>query len=471
MAKGTVNKRRINQFLSLITPETINLTGEDDEQVQAPLAGGNSVKLNDSGGDNSRLASSRSLRSPIRSEATVTQSNNPTTSVVTQATNERPLVTVQQPNKLLSGNIDFNKLTGELLDTTQDEQYTPTLSGQPNIQRQRTNNEITYDNTPEGRLLGEIQNTNPHPRSIWKRIALGTARGAATIQPGEGLDTALGRLIGGAVAQSIPQVDSAQQYQQNKSRAIERYKIEDTARDQQQEQRSRQLQQQKLESDLKINQQKLEDTARERKLLNDARLRDDNRAEAKQLLDTLKELPADAIERYEHVKRLKELGVKVPANFGVDVPNKKEQAQRTFTAIDEETGDTIRVDNKGVPVLTPEGNKIVTKKATEKTTSNKAEAEADEPEVFQGALRNQAMNEARKQFPKASKMNDAELLADEEYGAWVRARTSDLVQESNATRKRNINKRAAGNKSTTKSTSKIQPSRKASEIDFSKYLR
>lgn len=212
-----------------------------------------------------------------------------------------------------------------------------------------TDNREERELSPEERLLQAMSNTNPTPRSWWKRALTGLARGASMVQPGDDFGTAFGRIVGGVVAQSVPGVDRRFQYEQNKAKAIERYKVEAESREQKQKQQKLDTELANANAQLAEARQRRIDAANARVDAAKEKLADNKRQEADQLLRTLKDLPDDDAQRLVIAKRLRDdYNIPTSAKYGID-PAKSSNATKTI--YDEETDTYILSDARGNPIL------------------------------------------------------------------------------------------------------------------------
>lgn len=176
--------------------------------------------------------------------------------------------------------------------------------------------------SPEEKLLATLANTNPTPSSFWKRILAGVAQGAGQVTPNDTAGSAFGKILGSAVTRAIPAVDSANKYETNKARAIERYKLESAAE-------GAKLSRRKTEQDIRDNQARIkrDEDARARELRNDidnkrGREADDARADRNQKLEILKALPEGDEQRDALAKELN-----VSRNLGLKETKGKETSE------------------------------------------------------------------------------------------------------------------------------------------------
>lgn len=172
--------------------------------------------------------------------------------------------------------------------------------------------------SPEEKLLATIANTNPTPNSLWKRLLVGVSQGAAMVNPREdNLGSAFGKILGGAVTRAIPAIDSANIYEQNKAKAIERYKLEAGAKGAELQRRARE---QEIANDQARITREVQERARQARIdaMNQAdKLEDNKRAAAKQKLDTLEKMSPDDTNRGALIEELKQsYGITVGADYG-----------------------------------------------------------------------------------------------------------------------------------------------------------
>lgn len=372
------------------------------------------------------------------------------------------------PPALLSGNVDAQQLARQLLspmpEATGNELIAPlgTRFPQPVTEAPQggilTQAETVAQITPEEKLLA-IMNTNPTPRSIWKRLAIGAVRGAAQIDPNrDTLGSAFGRIVGGTVAQAFPQVDIAQQREALRREGLERFKIESLQREARQKQ-------EKAEADIREGKARIAESAARRVEAAQARreailnqVRDDKRTEVTQLLSQLEKTPADdRLGRLRVAKQLKDdYGVTVSERYG----EKEERPAGNITIYDAENDRYIRATADGTPILNKDGEPIVVRPgasaAKESAAERRKRIEEEEieregtvPDIAQDVLKARRQSyidrlpeDAREALnnPQESDtftLNQARgLLADIE-----RDELKKITSETDTIRKRNIARR------------------------------
>lgn len=515
------NNSRNKQWMSLVTPTYVK---QDDDEVQAPLSSGSAVnadgeELNDAepdmdadeygGVDMGAASLSSARRVPLS-----TPMGNPqvgTTSVVDQAGQRTPQrgisprlsigsssipsqstgagastdlsrqMQLQVPariNPLLSGNVDTEAFAREAIgEQAPDDENALSANLGAALGTGQSMGRFT-PRTAADRLLDELSNTNQTPRSLWKRLLIGATRGAAGVNAQDTGASALGKVLGGAGAQAIPQVDVAQQREAGKAKAIERYKIESAVEDRQIKQEQAKAQQARADATQRLSETKFKQQMERERTLNDARLKGQQRQQANDLLSRLEKTPKDDPARKELVSQLDQLGVKgISENYGV-------KPEKERTAYDPQTGNYIRLQADGTPIIDPNtGQPMIATLGPanrEATKFTKEEAELQVAPLNEGAMMNQAINEAKKQFSKdrskksdIANMQDNEILADEDFAPWVKQRFANIRAEMKANRDQEINRlmvegRAAkqGTKQAPKQGTKVAPTKEASSENF-----
>lgn len=422
--KKKLNKRQTQDWLNLLAPNEVSVT-PDAEQDNADSQRRRSIDFGSDTEAGRALNSQLALTSPTQGVAQPTQPDapaKPLNTIAFNTANATPAPGTFSPDKRMR-DLRFDFTTQEPDNETQRQAMfngtpmniparVPNISGtfqadpqQLASQMMRYNQQPTTSNgsqaqvttsgtganqspqdvvaqrqlSPEEKLLAALNDTNPTPRKFWQRLLAGAARGASTVTPQDEWGGAFGKIVGSTVANSIPQVDSAQQYQQKKANAIERYKIEATARDANERQTEFNSRIKESEARLAETKANNEERRAQAKLLNDARLRDDKRAEATQLMNAMKELPENDAQRLTIAKRLRdEYNVPISSKYGVKDKTTKQGAD--ITIFDEASGNYIRANADGTPKLTPDGKPVVMKPA--KDTESKAnEREQDKAEA------------------------------------------------------------------------------------------
>ena len=324
MAKRKLKQSSINRYLSLVDPE--NTSVYDFEDDKAPDITEQPVTNN--GGINNLAATLRKAGdSSVAASLAGSSSTSPGASSQQSQQLKTPGSMLQRPgfqlpnnaaryNTLLNNNADLSRVTSSVMG---DSDITPpdvgsTLPGG----RIPTARETGLATTPEEKLLATLANTNPAPQSIWRRLLAGAVRGASQVTAQDTGGSAFGKIAGNVIARAIPAVDSANQYEENKARAIERYRVESAAA-------QSKLNRRKTENDIlndaeqrRLNADDRAERKRQAALLDAARLRDDKRAEAKLRLDALKDLAEDSPQRAQLVEELqRSYGIAVDASYGL----------------------------------------------------------------------------------------------------------------------------------------------------------
>lgn len=496
MAK--TNKQRNKQWLSLVTPPFVQVDEEDEEQMDLsepdddeddsaeydretptvyPSLRARSVPPTNKYVD--RAVSRQTTPSPIDNQQESKRPGiapviNPTTNVVSsgrQSTGKPsnirqvPFNTKAELNPLLSGNVDTSAFAKVALSNTDpyadDIEDSPISSGERN---QAIQDVGAGKKTPETVLAETLAKANPQPNSIWKRLLYGAIESVAESKATD-LGGLLGAAIGGAGARAIPQVDVAKQKETIKTQALKDYQINKTAADAEANREAKQ-------ANIKLQQDRLAEQKERNRLLNKASLTRERRAQANQLLDNLSKLPKDDPDRQRLAQQLKdEYGVTISSRLG----EKAEPAQKRVKLYDAEAKQYYWADEQGTPLLDKQGKRMIAQPGKTDDVSV-AEAETQVAPINEGALMNQAINEARKQFSKdrskkndIANLSDAQILADPDYSPWVRERKSNLVAETKANRSQEVNKVRAGKKQETKPSTTSRQSTQS--FDARSYLR
>jgi hypothetical protein len=340
MAKQKLDKKKIDRYLGLAYPESISFTDDDDTEKRDNPEQGNTSNpgITNTGNNLARLnRSSDSLNGALGSAtlpfpAVTQETNNPATTNFNDYANSNKVIEpvppfsfsmpdiVSKQAPMLFGNADINKVSRAVLSTPDEGASSTSASSTSTSQRAQASL------TPEERLAATLANTNPTPSGFWKRLLVGASQGAARIQPGDDLGTAFGRILGPAVTRAIPAVDSASKYEENKARAIEKYKLEAGTRDA--GLKASRVQQDIMNDAAKIKQA---EDARRRQVKIDAenaveRLSDNRRAEAKLKLDALEKMSEGDENRAALATELSEkYGVKVGSDYGLEARKPKEK--------------------------------------------------------------------------------------------------------------------------------------------------
>lgn len=380
--------------------------------------------------------------------------------------NKVNLNTFNSSSPFLFGKVDSNTLARELLQTNKPQ--LPVSTGSPAVTG------ITKPKvaSPEDKLLEAMARTNPTPRSIWKRLAVGAARGASQVTREDSIGSAVGKLLGGAGAQAVPFVDREFQYERNKRKALETYKVEAERREQQQKQ-------QKLDADIAEANARLQESRNRREELRDertrqaaSRLADDRRAEATQLLNQLEGLPADDPMRDVIANKLR-VEYKTPAskNYGL---NKQTPGQGNITIYDEASGNYIRAKADGTPLL-KDGKPVVVRPGAENAKKKETQAQAlqriEQDEIArEGTVEQIAIdmvdvdgiiNAMPQDLRDAIRGGEASSLkakqAREEYDKRYDSALKKARATVESTRKQNIARRLAEERGTKQSTSNTVP--------------
>ncbi len=183
--------------------------------------------------------------------------------------------------------------------------------------------------SPEAKLAAAMANTNPAPRSMWKRLGATLLRGASQINQNDTPETMLGKIIGNVVPGLIPSVDSKEQYKQNVAKAQREYGIETTLQKNQQARI-------KGEQDIAETAQKLKTQETDRvtkeqttRILNQSRLDNVTRQRAENIMEGLSKLPENDPQRDALAKLLADppYGIPVGRNYGLLSTEQKQEAQ------------------------------------------------------------------------------------------------------------------------------------------------
>jgi hypothetical protein len=322
MAKNKLDKRRLNSYLSLAYPESIGFSDdsadENNDTTSGNSSGNNGVNTISDIPQRRGLDDSRGSLAGDTSTlpgAPVTQNvNTPnklfqnTSGVMPPASFSLPQISSKYNPMLFGGNADINNVARAVLS-----EKTPTQQ------------ETVAAMTPEEKLMASIAATNPTPSGFWKRLLVGATSGAQQVNKDDNLGSAFGKILGTSVARAIPQVDSAMQYQENKARALDRYKLESGAA-------SASLQRTRVNQDIANdkarNDQLLADRQRQARI--DAatqadKLEDNKRQEAKLKLDALETMGADDPNRKRAVTELKvKYGIDVGEDYGIEKRKSKD---------------------------------------------------------------------------------------------------------------------------------------------------
>lgn len=339
MAKNKMDKSKLNSYISLAFPESIDVYGDEDvnnDETKQPTNKPNkninntSEILKRQGEDsfNKQLAGGPGLQDVARSSPTM---DSPT--MDSQSSPSSPMgsssmgnfgalppfaiglpesVTKYNP-MLFGGRADLSKVARAVI-------------SEPDAPNMPTQMDTVAKMTPEEKLIASIANTNPTPSGFWKRLLVGAGQGARNVQPGDDLGTAFGKILGPAVTRAIPQVDSAAKYEENKAKALERYKLESGAS-------NAKLQRSKVTQDIANDAARIkreeDERARRIKLDTDAQLErvtDNQRAEAKLKLDALQNMSETDKNRASAAKELADkYGVKVGDDYGIEARRKTEK--------------------------------------------------------------------------------------------------------------------------------------------------
>jgi hypothetical protein len=489
-----LNKKRNSQWLNLVSDKQVALDDESESENDLDKEQLENEEESSSGVVDSRLSTAKDSESADMHKPAYANMQNaantnkqrgispvikPTTNVVNtsrqsieasgQPSNiarQIQLTNKSQLNPLLSGNADTSSFAKVALGSTDpyNDDIEDSIPG--NVRNAQVSAVTSGKKTPERVLLETLGQANPAPNSVWKRLLYGAIQNAATISSSDSGATALGKVLGGAVARAIPQVDVAQQVETRKKRAIEDYKIQKTAADAEANRQAKQ-------ANIQLAQDRLNEQKERNKVLNQARLTRERRAQANVLLDNLSKLPKDDPDRERLAQQLKdEYSIIISSRLGEKV---QPQAKR-IRLYDAENKRYYYADEQGNPLKDAKGNIMIAAPGKEDDVS-KSEAEASIAPINEGALMNQAINEARSQFSKdkskksdIANMNDAQILADPDYAPWVNTRARNLTAEAKANRAQAVSKARSSKKT---EPSKVAPSSQAStqSFDARNYLR
>ena len=173
--------------------------------------------------------------------------------------------------------------------------------------------------TPEAKLTAALANTNPAPRSFWRRLGASFAEGAARVKPGDSPGSMLGNIIGSVVPGLIPGVDSYKQAEENKRKALEDYQIESAARKNAQQYKE-------SEADIEYKRATANLQNNNARVLNQTRLDNVTKGRADQIMTALSKLPENDPQRDALAKVLGSppYSIDVGRNYGLLSKEEKE---------------------------------------------------------------------------------------------------------------------------------------------------
>lgn len=180
--------------------------------------------------------------------------------------------------------------------------------------------------SPEAKLAAAMANTNPAPRSMWKRLGASLLRGASQVQPGDAPETMLGKLIGNVIPGLVPSVDSKVQYEENLAKAEKQYARE-TAMEKNKQARV------KADQDIKESNARIALQEQNNRILNQTRLDTVTKQRADQIMTALSKLPEDDAQRDALAKVLAgaPYNIQVGRNYGLLAKEEKEATQAAKT--------------------------------------------------------------------------------------------------------------------------------------------
>lgn len=187
--------------------------------------------------------------------------------------------------------------------------------------------------SPEAKLSAALANTNPAPRSFWRRFAASLAEGASQVRAGDTPGSMLGKIVGNVIPGLIPGVDSHKQYEENKAKALEQYGIESGMRKNAEAAK-------KAEQDIKESNERIAAGASTRaanaanaQILNQTRLDNVTKGRADQLMTALSKLPENDPQRDALAKVLASppYNIDVGRNYGLLAKEEKEATQTAKT--------------------------------------------------------------------------------------------------------------------------------------------
>jgi len=182
--------------------------------------------------------------------------------------------------------------------------------------------------SPEAKLAAAMANTNPAPRSFWKRLGASLARGASQVQPGDAPETMLGRIIGNVVPGLVPSVDSQQQYKENVAKAEKTYARESAMLKNKQAAEAAAQNVRESQEKIKAGEATRAAQAQTQAILNQTRLDAATKGRAENIMTALSKLPSDDPQRDALAKLLSEPPYNIPVgrNHGLLASEEKEKA-------------------------------------------------------------------------------------------------------------------------------------------------
>lgn len=183
--------------------------------------------------------------------------------------------------------------------------------------------------SPEARLRAAMANTNPAPRSLWRRLGDSLIRSAKQIGAGDSPESMLGKLIGNVIPGLVPSVDSRIQYDQNLERATRDYTRETALQKNEQARQKADLDIQETTERLKTSAVDRATKERTTNILNQTRLDNVTRQRAEAIMEGLSKLPEQDPQRDALAKILADppYGIPVGRNYGLLAGEQKEQQQ------------------------------------------------------------------------------------------------------------------------------------------------
>lgn len=450
MASTTTSDRFKKDWLNLGRPKQV--------RVAANLSDGQRV----SAGDNPDAGMlSRGITGPVGSDVydtkLATSSPPPNTSETTPHTAQSNSlvppsnVEVTQSNAGLTSDDDLAQVTREALEAGAIDDVLPDLQLGPGIDMRNASQKMT-----------DVMRTNPTPNSVWKRLLYGAVQGASLVNGQDTIGSALGKLIGGSAARSIPKVDSAQQKIASVNKAEDIYKVErqgelDADRDADREERATDRRERRaLQTQTAV--QRAQASVDAAKAKTDAQTQREIDNELKILEKTN---PANTKDREASAKRLREkFGVQVSSDYGTKPVADKQSRERTL--YDEQSGQYIKTDETGNPIKDAKGNVMVVRPGQstdikQSASEQKAGAESAEPPVDYGKVRRDVMADYRKNNPKDGAKSDKQLLTDPAISKYLEKAYSDATKNAEEQRRQRVNTRLGERKATGRGRARVSP--------------
>lgn len=183
--------------------------------------------------------------------------------------------------------------------------------------------------SPEARLRAAMANTNPAPRSLWRRLGDSLIRSAKQIGAGDSPESMLGKLIGNVIPGLVPSVDSRIQYDQNVERATRDYTRETALKRNEQATRKADLDIQETTEKIRASATDRATKEKTQQILNQTRLDNVTRQRAENIMEGLSKLPENDPQRDALAKILADppYGIPVGRNYGLLSKEEKEATQ------------------------------------------------------------------------------------------------------------------------------------------------